>query len=128
VHGVTAIQGQPQFVADATLSASGLDDVFSLVRDDFDAVNRLIPAQLTSDVELVEEIGRYIVESGGKRLRPLLVLLSARGCGYDEGDLHVVLAAVIEFLHTASLLHDDVVDESSRRRGRPTASPSGSRG
>lgn len=103
-----------------TVPATGLDDVFGLVRDDFAAINRLIPVQLTSDVELVEEIGRYIVESGGKRLRPLLVLLSARGCGF-EGRRQVELAAAIEFLHTASLLHDDVVDRSELRRGRPTA-------
>ena len=98
----------------------GLEDVFALVREDFAAINRLIPAQLTSDVALVEEIGRYIVDSGGKRLRPLLVLLSARSSGF-EGSRHVELAAAIEFLHTASLLHDDVVDRSELRRGQPTA-------
>ena len=105
----------------ATASRVGeLDAVFELVGDDFGAINRLIPNQVSSDVALVEEIGRYIVESGGKRLRPLLVLLSARGCGFG-GNRHVVLAAVIEFLHTASLLHDDVVDNSELRRGRLTA-------
>lgn len=97
-----------------------LDPVYRLVADDFAAVNRLIPLKLTSDVELVEEIGQYIVESGGKRLRPLLVLLAARCCTYD-GSEHVKLAAIIEFLHTATLLHDDVVDHSVLRRGRATA-------
>ncbi len=97
-----------------------LEWIFELVREDFAAVNTLIPRQLTSDVDLVEEIGRYIVESGGKRLRPLLVLLGARCCGYDGND-HIRLAAVIEFLHTATLLHDDVVDRSGLRRGRATA-------
>jgi len=97
-----------------------LAEVYGLVADDFAAVNALIPRQLTSDVAMVEEIGRYIVDSGGKRLRPLLVLLGARACGYDGSD-HVRLAAVIEFLHTATLLHDDVVDHSDRRRGRATA-------
>ena len=116
----TAVQEQPRSFTGAPASTPALDDVFGLVGDDFAAINRLIPAQLTSDVALVEEIGRYIVESGGKRLRPLLVLLSARGCGFD-GNRHVVLAASIEFLHTASLLHDDVVDRSDLRRGRPTA-------
>jgi len=71
-------------------------------------------------VDLVESIGRYIVESGGKRLRPLIVLLGARCCGYNGTD-HVRLAAIIEFLHTATLLHDDVVDRSGLRRGRATA-------
>ena len=120
MHPATAVREQPQRSPGERVSAPGLDDVFGLVREDFAAINRLIPAQLTSDVELVEEIGRYIVESGGKRLRPLLVLLSARACGFG-GDRHVVLAAAIEFLHTASLLHDDVVDHSELRRGRPTA-------
>ncbi len=120
MNPATAISEHSQNVSGTPASLSGLDDVFGLVRDDFAAINRLIPAQLTSDVALVEEIGRYIVDSGGKRLRPLLVLLSARGCGID-GDRHVQLAATIEFLHTASLLHDDVVDRSELRRGRPTA-------
>ena len=97
-----------------------LAPVFALAAEDFEAVNHLIPRQLTSDVNLVEDIGRYIVESGGKRLRPLLVLLGARLCGY-EGQAHIRLAAIIEFLHTATLLHDDVVDQSELRRGRTTA-------
>lgn len=97
-----------------------LAPVYALVQDDFRAVNQLIPCQLTSDVNLVEEIGTYIVESGGKRLRPLMVLLSARALAYRE-DQHIHLAAIIEFLHTATLLHDDVVDHSGLRRGRLTA-------
>ncbi len=104
--------------ADAGIAA--LAPVYALAAEDFEAVNHLIPRQLTSDVNLVEEIGRYIVESGGKRLRPLLVLLGARLCGY-EGEAHIRLAAIIEFLHTATLLHDDVVDHSELRRGRTTA-------
>lgn len=91
-----------------------------VVATDFDAVNSLIIDRLESDVELVENIGHYIVEAGGKRLRPLLVLLAARACGY-RGDHHIQLAAVIEFIHTATLLHDDVVDTSDLRRGRLTA-------
>lgn len=90
------------------------------VAEDFSAVNALIITQLHSDVGLVENIGHYIVEAGGKRLRPLLVLLSAR-CLQYTGDQHVALATLIEFIHTATLLHDDVVDISSLRRGRPTA-------
>ncbi len=92
----------------------------TIVQDDFDAVNRLIIDELHSDVGLVENIGHYIVEAGGKRLRPLLVLLTARSLHYGGSD-HVSLASIIEFIHTATLLHDDVVDVSSLRRGRPTA-------
>ena len=120
MNPATAVYEQSRSSAPATAEGTGLDAVFRLVGEDFAEVNQLIPRQLSSDVALVEEIGRYIVESGGKRLRPLLVLLSARGCGY-VGASHTVLAAVIEFLHTASLLHDDVVDNSDLRRGRLTA-------
>ncbi|MEX2963786.1 polyprenyl synthetase family protein [Microbulbifer sp. TYP-18] len=88
--------------------------------EDFTAVNQRILLQLHSDVPLVENIGHYLVEAGGKRLRPLLVLLCARACGY-RGDRHIDLATIIEFIHTATLLHDDVVDVSERRRGRLTA-------
>lgn len=90
------------------------------VEDEFSAVNQLIVNRLQSDVGLVESIGHYIVEAGGKRLRPLVVLLSALANGYKESD-HLKMAAVIEFIHTATLLHDDVVDVSNLRRGRETA-------
>ena len=90
------------------------------VHDDFCRVNECIHEQLHSDVALVSKIGEYIIKSGGKRLRPLLVLLTARACGYQDYN-HVPLAAIIEFLHTATLLHDDVVDQSDLRRGRDTA-------
>ena len=88
--------------------------------DDFAAVNQHILDQLHSDVPLVENIGHYLVEAGGKRLRPLLVLLCARAAGY-QGENHISLATIIEFIHTATLLHDDVVDTSDMRRGRITA-------
>ena len=91
----------------------------SVVKQDFQAVDDLIRANLNSEVPMVEEIAAYLIEAGGKRLRPLLVLLCAKACGYRGSD-HVKLAAVIEFLHTAMLLHDDVVDESDLRRGRKT--------
>ena len=94
--------------------------IYDTVADDFSRVNDLIIKRLSSDVPLVEKIAQYIIESGGKRLRPLLVLLSSRALGYDKDD-HLKLAAVIEFLHTATLLHDDVVDTSDMRRGRSTA-------
>ena len=90
------------------------------VESDFEAVNQYIVDQLHSDVPLVENMGHYIVEAGGKRMRPILVLLSARCCGFNGAD-HIKMAAVIEFIHTATLLHDDVVDMSTMRRGRPTA-------
>lgn len=91
-----------------------------LVADDFQAVNSKIIEQLHSRVDLVENIGHYITEAGGKRLRPLLALLAANACAY-KGDKHIELAVIIEFIHTATLLHDDVVDISSLRRGRATA-------
>ena len=91
----------------------------SVVTQDFQAVDDLIRANLDSKVPMVEEIASYLIEAGGKRLRPLLVLLCSKACGYKGHD-HVKLAAVIEFLHTAMLLHDDVVDESDLRRGRKT--------
>ncbi|SOC21834.1 octaprenyl-diphosphate synthase [Alloalcanivorax xenomutans] len=93
--------------------------ISSNVADDFEAVNRFIQHHLDTDVPLIREVGEYIIQSGGKRLRPLVCLLCARAAGYS-GDKHVNVAAVIELLHTATLLHDDVVDESGLRRGRPT--------
>ena len=90
------------------------------VLEEFAGLNALIPSRLSSDVDLVEEIGTYIVEAGGKRLRPLVVLLVSTACG-ARGDDRLKLAAIIEFLHTATLLHDDVVDHSALRRGRRTA-------
>src|SRR5262245_51719803 len=97
-----------------------LEAVRRLIAQDLAAVDRTIRAELASDVPLIDQMGAYIVGGGGKRLRPILVLLAARALGY-RGDQHVRLAAVIEFIHTATLLHDDVVDASDRRRGRQTA-------
>ncbi len=111
---------RPEADAGTVPAGLSLGDIFALVQADFSAVNSLIPRRLTSDVDLVEKIGAYIIDSGGKRLRPLLVLLCARLLSYN-GQEHVKLAAVIEFLHTATLLHDDVVDHSVLRRGRATA-------
>lgn len=94
--------------------------VFQTVSKDFDAVNKIIYQQLASHVPMVEKIADYIISSGGKRLRPTLVLLAA-GLSNNIQNQHHELATVIEFLHTATLLHDDVVDTSDMRRGRPTA-------
>ena len=90
------------------------------VAEDSKAVDALILRRLQSDVVLINQIGHYIVNSGGKRLRPLSVLLSARACGYT-GERHIDLAAIVEFIHTSTLLHDDVVDGSELRRNRETA-------
>lgn len=95
-------------------------DVIALASDDMRAVDQLISDSLKSDVALVSQVSQYIVMSGGKRLRPLLVLLASGALGYS-GVQHVRAAAIIEFIHTATLLHDDVVDSSARRRGRDTA-------
>ena len=92
----------------------------ALVRDDLRAVDREIETRLQSDVALINQMGSYIVHSGGKRLRPVLVLLGSRAFGYS-GIAHIRLAAIIEFIHTATLLHDDVVDASELRRGHTTA-------
>ena len=97
-----------------------LEAIRALLDDDWPAVNREIYYRLSSDVALVNSVSQYIIGSGGKRLRPLLVLLAARACGY-VGKQHVTAAAIIEFIHTATLLHDDVVDASARRRGQDTA-------
>lgn len=97
-----------------------ISDVYALVKDDFAHADRLIHENLRSDVPLVETIGQYLVDSGGKRLRPLLVLLVSQALG-RPGPEAVKLATVIEFLHTATLLHDDVVDTSTLRRGNATA-------
>ena len=97
-----------------------LKDIRATVADDLQQVDAEIRRQLESDVALVNQIGQYIVGGGGKRLRPLAVLLAARAAG-ASGRRHIVAAAVIEFIHTATLLHDDVVDDSHQRRGRDTA-------
>ncbi len=97
-----------------------IQEIRDLIAQDREAVDALIRQQLHSDVLLINQLGSYIVNSGGKRLRPVLVLLAARACGYT-GDRHIDVAAIIEFIHTATLLHDDVVDASELRRGKDTA-------
>ena len=97
-----------------------IEQVLDLIADDKQAVDRLIQQRLASNVVLINQISHYIINSGGKRLRPMLVLLCARAMGY-QGNHHIDLAAVIEFIHTATLLHDDVVDASDMRRGKQSA-------
>ena len=96
-----------------------INDIRASVEADFARVNALIIDQLYSDVDMVENVGQYIVDSGGKRLRPLLTLLAAASVG-EVTEKHITFAAIIEFIHTATLLHDDVVDISTLRRGKPT--------
>jgi octaprenyl-diphosphate synthase len=97
-----------------------LDPLAELLRGDLDRVNRLIVERMQSPVALIPQLAGHIVASGGKRLRPMLTLGAARLCAY-RGNRHVALAAAVEFIHTATLLHDDVVDSSGLRRGRDTA-------
>ena len=102
-------------------SAAPQDRLSTILAEDMAAVNALIRTRMASEhAPRIPEVTAHLVEAGGKRLRPLLTLAAARMLGYAGGD-HVKLAATVEFIHTATLLHDDVVDESQRRRGRPTA-------
>lgn len=97
-----------------------IESIRNLVKDDLVAVNNLIKEKIESQINLVVELTNHIMQSGGKQLRPLIILLSCHACGY-KGNEHITLAAMIEFFHTATLLHDDVIDESDLRRGRKTA-------
>jgi len=97
-----------------------IDRIRAQVSEEFNAVNELIIDKIQSQIGLIDDLSNHIVQSGGKRLRPMLVLLTSKACGYHGND-HLALAAMIEFFHTATLLHDDVVDESTLRRGRQTA-------
>ncbi len=107
-------------LVEAPLHTPSLEALRDLVTEDWASVNRLIFQRLGSDVALVNQVAHHIIHGGGKRLRPLTTLLAARACGY-EGTQHIHSAAIIEFIHTATLLHDDVVDASGLRRGRETA-------
>ena len=97
-----------------------IESIQALAKDEMAAVDALIRARLGSDVLLINQISEHIIAAGGKRLRPMLTVLAAKALGYG-GDRHTVLAAIVEFIHTSTLLHDDVVDESDLRRGRKTA-------
>lgn len=104
----------------ASPAATDIQHIFDLCADDMASVNELIRKSLDSNVVLIRQVAEYIIGSGGKRLRPMLVVLAARACGY-QGQSHITAAAIIEFIHTATLLHDDVVDESDLRRGQESA-------
>jgi octaprenyl-diphosphate synthase len=107
--------------APGAAAEDALASLLALVQEDFAACNRAIVARMESPVALIPQLAAHIVAAGGKRLRPLLTLAAARMCGYAGGERHVSLAACVEFIHTATLLHDDVVDESSLRRGLASA-------
>ena len=96
------------------------DQLIELIRPDFESLNQLLISQLGSDIDLIEEVSQYLIQSGGKRVRPLVTLIAARALETDNDD-HIPLAAAIECLHTATLFHDDVVDNSDARRGQPSA-------
>ena len=107
--------------AATTHQAYSLEDLKKLTGSDMLRVNQVISDDLASEVVLINQLSQHIILSGGKRLRPMLVILAARACNY-RGDEDALLAAVVEFIHTATLLHDDVVDDSDMRRGKQTAS------
>ena len=111
----------PATSPEATPEAGPFERLVALVADDLDRVSALIRERMSSEhAPRIPEISAHLIEAGGKRLRPILTLAAARLCGYEGAD-HVKLAATVEFIHTATLLHDDVVDESAKRRGRATA-------
>ena len=97
-----------------------IQSIYALIQQDMDAVDTMIQHRLQSVDVLINQLGHYIINSGGKRLRPAIALLSARACNH-QATAHINLATIIEFIHTATLLHDDVVDESDLRRGKPAA-------
>jgi octaprenyl-diphosphate synthase len=99
---------------------AALQPLLRLVRDDMGVVNEIILSHARSDVALIPELAKHLINSGGKRLRPMLTIAAAKICGY-RGNAHIKLAASVEFMHTATLLHDDVVDDSDMRRGKTTA-------
>jgi len=101
-------------------SRASIAPLMNLVQTDMQLVNELILSKTGSDVKMIPEVANHLIDSGGKRLRPMITLAAAQMCGY-EGKAHVTLAASVEFMHTATLLHDDVVDDSDMRRGKPAA-------
>jgi len=111
-------------ISDVKSQAVDIQSVISLVETDMTVVNQTIASNLDSDVALINQLGAYIVQAGGKRLRPVALLLTAKAANPEQSDTstnQTLLAAIVEFIHTATLLHDDVVDESEMRRGRETA-------
>ncbi|MEM7424535.1 MAG: polyprenyl synthetase family protein [Pseudomonadota bacterium] len=100
---------------------ASIQPLLDLTQDDMGRVNEEILSHASSYVDMIPELANHLINSGGKRLRPMVTVAASRMCGPCEGDAHVLLAAAVEFMHTATLLHDDVVDESDLRRGKPAA-------
>ena len=98
----------------------GFNEFVGWLQEDLNSVNKLVLENLTNSSPLISDLSNHIINSGGKRIRPLLTLAVAKLCGYS-GSRHIILASVIEYIHTATLLHDDVVDNSKKRRGKKTA-------
>ena len=105
---------------DKRQASASVKPLVNLTKSDMERVNALILSKTGSDVTMIPEVAQHLIDSGGKRLRPMLTIAAAQMCGY-EGDHHITLAASVEFMHTATLLHDDVVDESDMRRGKQAA-------
>lgn len=112
--------GQVVTLGEARRGKTGIEDLLALTAEDMKRVNTLILGRTISNVDLIPELARHLIDSGGKRLRPMLTIAAGRMCGH-EGEDHITLAASVEFMHTATLLHDDVVDESDLRRGKQAA-------
>ena len=112
--------GQVIALEGARSAPENLKPLLDLVADDMEAINRIILDKAVSEVELIPELAHHLIDSGGKRLRPMLTLAASKLCDYP-GKGHIRVAAAVEFMHTATLLHDDVVDESGLRRGKETA-------
>ena len=102
------------------LKKEGFNEFVDWLQEDLNSVNKLVLENLTNSSPLISDLSNHIINSGGKRIRPLLTLAVAKLCGYS-GSRHIILASVIEYIHTATLLHDDVVDNSKKRRGKKTA-------
>lgn len=105
---------------DASITGD-ISEITHLVKDELDKANKIIINNIESNVPLVPKLAKHLVNSGGKRIRPLLTILSSKLCNYNNGDRHIHMAACVEFIHMATLLHDDVIDGSFMRRGVPTA-------
>ena len=97
------------------------DTIKEFLRDDLKKVNQIVSKELKTEVSLINDLSEHIISSGGKKIRPIITLISSHVCDYNDDNKHIVLAAAVEFIHTATLLHDDVIDESKMRRGEATA-------
>jgi octaprenyl-diphosphate synthase len=121
MNHVNSTNGKKHNGNDRRQAEDAIGKLHKLMKDDMEKINSLIIDRIFSEVGIIPELARHIIDSGGKRLRPLITITTARLCGYQEAELHVKLAASVELMHTATLLHDDVVDGQAHRRGKKTA-------